>query len=42
MDAAGFSIVDNRAGVTFGITICAMGRAGDGNRSLGERHCTTT
>ena len=43
MDAAGFSIVDNRAGVTFGVeTICAMGRPGDGDRSLGERHCATT
>ena len=41
MDAAGFSILDNRACVTFGVE-CAMGCAGDGDRSLGERHCATT
>ena len=40
MDADGFSIVDNRAGVTFG-TICAMGCAGDGGGSFVNWYCAS-
>ena len=43
MDADGFSIVDNRACITLGVnTICTMGCAGDGDRSLVDRYCAAT